>query len=174
MDSWGGTGQVLSQVPVVYGQTVRLAVHIQFLGGPDRIDLYVNPPPGATPSSADENKTDVDLGPTLQLITPAPILLVSSLSDVIFDDIRFGTTYADVVPAPVLGDFNLDGRISSADIQAIIGALTDLKGFQRAEALSDASLLLLGDLNSEGVLNNSDLQSLLILGKAIGGYAVVP
>lgn len=130
MDSYGGYGQVLSQVPVVYGKTARLAVHIQFLPGPDRIDLYVNPASGIPPSSPDATKTDLDLGHTLQLYSPPTIDFASNMGDALFDDVRIGTTYADVVPPPTIGDFNLDGKISTADIQALAHALTDLKSFQ--------------------------------------------
>jgi len=96
MDLQGGIGQVFSQVPVVYGQTVRLVAHVQFLPGPDRIDLYVNPTTITPPAVSDATKTDVDLiSQPLSLVT-----LVANISDVLYDDVRFGTTYADVAPVP--------------------------------------------------------------------------
>jgi hypothetical protein len=96
MDLQGGTGQVFSQVPVVYGQTVRLVAHIQFLSGPDRIDLYVNPTSITPPAVPDATKTDVDL----MLFPLSQVMLVANIGDILYDDIRFGTTYADVAPVP--------------------------------------------------------------------------
>jgi hypothetical protein len=99
MDTFGGAGQVFSNVPVVYGQTVLLVVHIQFLTGPDHIDLFVNPTPGAPPSTPNATKTDLDLGQTLQT-QGGYIYLAAYIGNVLYDDIRIGTTYGDVVPVP--------------------------------------------------------------------------
>lgn len=99
MDTFGGAGQVFSNVPVVYGQTVLLVAHIQFLTGPDRIDLFVNPLPGAPPSTPSATKTDLDLGQTLQT-QGGYIYLAANIGNVLYDDIRIGTTYSDVVPVP--------------------------------------------------------------------------
>ena len=77
--------------------------------------------------------------------------------------------------APVLGDLNLDGALTSADVPALLGALTDLNGFKSTNSLSAADLLAIGDINGDGVVNNADLQSLLEkLKSGAGSLSAVP
>ena len=82
-------------------------------------------------------------------------------------------TYTD---ANIAGDFNGDGHLTSADIQAMITALTDLRAYQSAHDLSDAALLAVGDVDQNQVVNNADLQALLArLGSGGGSEtAIVP
>ena len=94
MDTSGGSGQVLSQIPVVLGQTALLVAHLQFLPGPDHIDLYVNPTTNLAPVAPDATKTDLDLG------TFNEIDLAVFGGNVLYDEIRMGTTYQDVAPVP--------------------------------------------------------------------------
>jgi uncharacterized repeat protein (TIGR03803 family) len=61
------------------------------------------------------------------------------------------------------GDFNLDGQVTSADIPAMLQALTDLNTFQADNKLSTEDLLAIGDTNGDGNINNADLQQLLDL-----------
>jgi subtilisin-like proprotein convertase family protein len=59
------------------------------------------------------------------------------------------------------GDFNRDHMLTSADVHAMLVALTDLAAYQTANSLSDAALLATGDLNNDGSITNADMQPLL-------------
>jgi ELWxxDGT repeat protein len=59
------------------------------------------------------------------------------------------------------GDFNFDGQLTGADVQAMLGALVDLNSFKQMHGLSDGQMLILGDLNGDHVVTNADLQGLL-------------
>ncbi len=63
----------------------------------------------------------------------------------------------------VPGDFNRDGRRTTADISAMLSALTDLNTYKAAKNLSDDDLLAIGDLNGDLAVNNRDIQPLLDL-----------
>ena len=63
--------------------------------------------------------------------------------------------------SPVLGDLNFDGKLTTADIQAMISALTNLPTFESQHGLSNGYLLDIADLNGDGVVNNADISSLL-------------
>jgi hypothetical protein len=62
-----------------------------------------------------------------------------------------------------LGDFNRDHELTSADISALLKAMTDVDGYRAANNLSPDDLLPFGDLNGDGIISNSDIQSLLSL-----------
>jgi autotransporter-associated beta strand protein len=76
-----------------------------------------------------------------------------------------------LVPAPALkqGDFNFDGHVNAADIQAMLTALTDVNKYKANNTLTDARMLTIGDFDASGTFNNADLQGLLNLLKAGGG-----
>jgi hypothetical protein len=93
MDGYHNIGPVLSQVPVVYGQTTLLVMHVTFLAGPDRADLYVNPMSSSPPAQPDATKTDLDLQFN-------DLEFRMDNGNILYDEIRLGTTYADVVPVP--------------------------------------------------------------------------
>ena len=59
------------------------------------------------------------------------------------------------------GDFNADGHLSIADVQAMMVALMDPVDFEAAHNFTNADLLKIGDLNGDHLFNNADLQSLL-------------
>jgi Dockerin type I domain len=61
------------------------------------------------------------------------------------------------------GDFDRDGRVTSADIQAMLQSLTDLKTFQAENNLSAEDMLALGDINGDGRITNADIEPLLKL-----------
>ena len=63
--------------------------------------------------------------------------------------------------SPVLGDLNFDGKLTTADIQAMISALTNLPTFESQHGLSNGYLLDIADLNGDGVVNNADVSALL-------------
>jgi hypothetical protein len=87
----------------------------------------------------------------------------------------FTQSFSQTGPAVLPGDFNHDKVVDTADIQAMLTALTDLNSYQAARGLSDDALLLLGDLNGDHAVTNADLRPLLDLVAAGGGkFAAVP
>jgi hypothetical protein len=87
----GGFGQLTSGVPAVVGRTALLVVKAQFMAGNDVFTLYVNPEPGRPEPSSTVVKTDLNLG-TVSRIG------IYSVGAFLIDEIRIGTTFADVVP----------------------------------------------------------------------------
>lgn len=61
------------------------------------------------------------------------------------------------------GDFNRDGQVTVADVQAMMAALSNLSGYELSENLTDQQLLLIGDLTGDGTVSNADLQDLISL-----------
>ncbi len=92
------------------------------------------------------------------------------------DPIAFQATFADgsqgiymwSLPL-VAGDFNRDGVLSAADIQAMLVALTDLNAYASAKSLSPTQLAAIGDFDSSGTVTNRDIQGLLDLVASQGG-----
>ena len=96
----------------------------------------------------------------------------------------------EVVPVSastrLLGDWNLDGNVTTADITSMLGALTNLKAYEsatsplhtvQAQPLTADDLLNVGDVNSSGSVDNADIQGLItLLANAAGGggSSVVP
>ncbi len=62
---------------------------------------------------------------------------------------------------PLTGDFNLDGHVNAADIQAMEGFLTNEAGYKAAHNLSDYDIETLADIDGNGTVNNGDLGALL-------------
>jgi hypothetical protein len=74
------------------------------------------------------------------------------------------------------GDFDLDHKITNADLQAMLNALRNLSTFQnngntvaQGQFFSNADLNTLGDFNGDGVLNAADIQGELSLLAGGGG-----
>jgi hypothetical protein len=61
----------------------------------------------------------------------------------------------------VLGDFNLDGQVTKADIPAMLNAMKDLTAYRTLNKLSIAQFAAIGDLNRDGAVSNNDIQPLL-------------
>ncbi len=102
VETRGGGGQVTSGMPAVVGDTALLVLKAQFLSGHDVFTLYTNPKPRLPEPAGNVVKTDLDLG------TVSRIGIYSTGAFTI-DEIRIGTTYADVVPtrgAPPEDDFS--------------------------------------------------------------------
>jgi hypothetical protein len=97
LETRGGGGQVASNTSAVVGKTALLVVKAEFLSGIDIFTLYTNPVPGAPEPASGVVKTDLYLG------TVSAIGIYSSGAFSI-DEIRIGTTYADVTPAVTGGD----------------------------------------------------------------------
>ncbi len=95
LETRGGTGQVPSGGPAAVGNTTLLVVKAEFLAGNDRFTLYVNPTPGGPEPAAGAVKTDLDLG----TVTGLSIYSTGAFS---IDEVRVGTTFADVTPLAVV------------------------------------------------------------------------
>jgi GH35 family endo-1,4-beta-xylanase len=78
----------------------------------------------------------------------------------------------------VKGDFDMDGKLTNADMQALLNALkglnnspTGLDGYQAAHNMSNEEFLAICDVNGDGYVNLKDLsslQQLLVSGVQIG------
>jgi hypothetical protein len=88
----GGAGQVPSGTSAVVGKTMLLVLKAEFLPENDVFTLYSDPTPGQPEPASNVVKTDLDLG------TVSRIGIYSTGAFTI-DEIRIGTTYADVVPS---------------------------------------------------------------------------
>ncbi len=78
-----------------------------------------------------------------------------------------------IVTPFVPGDFNRDGQVTSADIPAMLSALTDLNAYASTHSLNLTQLAAIGDFDSSGTVTNRDIQGLLdlIASQAGGGEA---
>jgi hypothetical protein len=76
------------------------------------------------------------------------------------------------------GDINRDGKVTVADISALMSALSDLNGYRAAKNLTDPQQFLeVADVNGDGAVNNADLQALISIvanNPAGGGALAVP
>jgi hypothetical protein len=72
--------------------------------------------------------------------------------------IRIANVFVDPI-----GDVNRDGKVTVADISALMTALADLSGYQPTNHLSLQQLLDVADLNGDGKVNNADIQALISL-----------
>lgn len=98
-DTYGlesGSGIASSGTVAQVGETVLLVLRAQFLAGNDVFDLFVNPLPGAAePSQPDATMSLFDLG-TAGLVT------INNAGAWTIDELRLGTSFADVTPAALL------------------------------------------------------------------------
>jgi len=94
VENRGGAGQVASGVAPVVGQNAFLVLRADFLPGDDRFTLYLNPTPGGPEPASGAVKTDLDLG-------TVPGLTIYCTGAFSLDEIRVGTTFADVAPSAV-------------------------------------------------------------------------
>jgi hypothetical protein len=82
-----------------------------------------------------------------------------------------------VFNAALQGDFNRDGKLTVADIQAIRSALADLDAYQSTHDVLGGDLLAIGDLDRDGSVTNLDLQvqlTLLANSTGAGTISAVP
>jgi hypothetical protein len=91
LENRGGAGQVPSGTQAIVGKTTLLVLKAQFMPGNDVFTLYVDPRPNRPEPASSIVKTDVDLG----LVSKIGIYSTGAFA---IDEIRIGTTYADVVP----------------------------------------------------------------------------
>ncbi len=95
-ETLGGSGRVVSNLAPVSGAPELLVVRADFNANPslpDTFTLFVNPTPGAAQPVSSLVKQDLNLS-TINEIA------IRSGGEFDIDEIRIGTTYADVVPAP--------------------------------------------------------------------------
>jgi len=80
-----------------------------------------------------------------------------------------------LIQAPIaewlLGDFDRNRVVNSQDLTAMLGALTNLPGYESTGGLTNADLLAIGDLNADGKVTNADMQGLISLLNGGGGTA---
>jgi hypothetical protein len=85
------------------------------------------------------------------------------------------TNLTAIGPKLLPGDFNRDGQVTTADISAMMSAMSDLADYQTANSLSEAQLDVIADINDDFQINNTDLQALLSQFATSGGsLAAVP
>ena len=111
----GGDDQtvVSSGVDVVPNQTAFLVAHFLFREGNDLVTLHVNPPPGAAEPTGGVTYSGRDM-PILQ-----PYVSVHGSGAGIyheFDELRIGSTFADVAPVPEPGAAVLLTGLASAAV----------------------------------------------------------
>jgi hypothetical protein len=59
------------------------------------------------------------------------------------------------------GDLNRDGKLTSADLGAMLRALTDIPTYQLNNQLTPAQFIAIADLSGDGVVSNVDIQAFL-------------
>jgi len=87
-----------------------------------------------------------------------------------------GKSQYAILVNPTLGDMDLDGKRTNADLQAALLALADPSGYEGATGLSATDLVTLGDANGDHAFDAGDLGALisLLAGASAGGGAATP
>jgi hypothetical protein len=92
----GGLGRFFADQEAIVGQTAFMVVKMEFMEGPDRFTLFMNPSPGEPEPAHGLVKQDMDL-------SEATHLFLYSRSAWSVDEIRLGKTWAEVTPAQKTG-----------------------------------------------------------------------
>jgi hypothetical protein len=87
----GGIGRIGAGIGQCVGKTVFIVVKMEFRDGMDRFTMFVNPKPGSPQPPKGIAKEDLDLEPTNMII-------LYSRGAWSVDELRLGTTWADVTP----------------------------------------------------------------------------
>ena len=85
--------------------------------------------------------------------------------------------YVDNIRLIEPGDFNQDGSVTTADIQAGINALANMSSYESANNMKPYDMNLIGDVNGDGKVDNTDIQALISKLATSGGggsLSVVP
>ena len=143
VDALGAAGNVNSTLKITNDSTVLVVVRFSFgvAGTNDRMEMFLNPTAGTEPSSAsaDVSLSGFDLKFDRLLINSGDTATVAA-----FDELRFGTTYADVVPA------------SQENPAPKLQWLREIGGDRPALSDSDGSLVtLVNGLNGDVVVGGS-------------------
>jgi autotransporter-associated beta strand protein len=111
-------------------------------------------------------------------------LVASQLSHITFTGFSPGaviTASGEITPTGALGptflkgDVNVSGQVTTADIPALLQALTNLAGYRTAHpTFTDEQYLTLLDINNDGVVSNADIQPMLAIFSGAGSVAAVP
>ena len=83
---------------------------------------------------------------------------------IVWDSSQLYTTgVLTVLNTYLAGDINRDGRVTMADVSALITALTDLQAYQSSHpGMTDPTLFLdVADVNGDAHVNNADIQALI-------------
>ena len=98
LDLGGAPGNTTpaANAPLVTGETALLVLRLRFgvSGTQDRVELFVNPPPGVTPTTPDAARTGADIRFN-QVRLQSGSSRTAAMS---FDELRLGESFADVVP----------------------------------------------------------------------------
>lgn len=137
---FGGAGDVDPGSSFTLGETVLLVSHIIFTPQNERIELWVNPIPGAPLGLPDSINEQVACQP-IQGIRMA----IGDYNTVDLDELRLGRSAIDVLPAWCTGDFNTDGFITFEDFDA----------FGTSFAAGEAR----ADFNADGFLTFNDFDA---------------
>ncbi len=98
-EAGGASRQTVAGLSAVSGQSFFIVLRIDAVLGNDTITMYVNPTPGlASPSTAySVTKTNLDLGNWTRFAIAGG--RGTSVNNAFFDELRIGTSFADVSPA---------------------------------------------------------------------------
>jgi len=91
MQQPGGAGRVGVGVEPRVGETVFIVVRMEFRQGPDRFTMFLNPTPGEKEPAMGAVKYDLD-------VELADTVRLFSFGACSIDEIRLGTSWADVTP----------------------------------------------------------------------------
>jgi hypothetical protein len=128
----------------------------------------VNPTPWNTPTQA----TSVNPGGTINFngVYGEYALCTNGITYATVD-FEKGLNDAPEETLWVKGDFNLDGKLSNADLQAMLAALQISNAYQSSHNMSNEEFLAICDINGDGVVNAADIpamEQLLASGIQVG------
>ncbi len=87
----------------------------------------------------------------------------SQLSQIKFTDFAPGASITSTEfggeVTPLIGDINQDGAISSADVTALMTALSNENAYQSLHTFTAGDLAFILDVNHNGIIDNADLQA---------------
>ena len=135
------SGNTRRTFPWFQSKTALLVVKAELVPGPDKFTLYVNPDLELPEPTEGTVKNDLD-------IAFLGGLGISASGAFLLDEIRYGESYADVLPTTgvisLTGDFDQSGVLDAIDI--------DLLSAEVRGSASDMSY----DLNSDTQINQED------------------
>jgi hypothetical protein len=104
-------------------------------------------------------------------------LTVAQLSQIQFADFHQGasiSTSGEVTP--LIGDIDQNGFVNTADINAMLVALTDVNFYQASKSFTASDTLFELDMNRDGSISNFDIQAMLdyIASSGSGSVSAIP
>ena len=90
------------------------------------------------------------------------------------NDLRFDLQLTRAPGDPTPGDFDLDGHVTNADLQAMISVLASPASYKASHGLTETQWDELGDFNSDGSVTVGDISSLMqtLVGMPAGSSSV--